>query len=142
MAYQGMKFIPAQTPSPSVGALVPLEDIPKELRDDIEEAYSLLKANPSGRMHSVFDTKEEAAQFETWVRSYCAQRTVTDPAGDVVEVPIRYRKSPVKGAPNTHVHFRVTDLLTPNEAVTEDVREATEVANGRKPRKAAAKAAK
>src|SRR5258708_38417871 len=116
-----MEFNIAYVPkaSPSSPVLVALEDIPVNVAEAMEEAYTVLRANPNGNLHATFANKAELHQFLTWARSYCEQRTPE----------IRFRKSPVKGLPENEMKFTVTDPLTPNEKVTEEIREATAAAN-------------
>ena len=91
-------------PSNVAGALVPLEQIPADVVDDIEEAYKLL-SQTDGRIRVEFDTKEEKAQFSQYAASYCAQR----PDGK-----LKFRWSPSKGLPETAGDFRVTRDLPAN----------------------------
>lgn len=115
-------FVP--TASPGAPALIDFDEIPQDVVEDVEDVYATLKANPNGRMQIVFKDKAELATFVIQATSYCAQR----PAGQ-----IRLRKSPVKDLPDNVLAFRVTDLLTENEAKTEEIREAVEtVKKGRK----------
>lgn len=106
----------AFVPNATTGVIsqVALADIPQDVRDEVEEIYAALKANPNGRMRSEFDTVEELRQYVTQVVSYCEQR----PAG-----AIRFRKSPTKKLPDTVVEFRITDLQSDSEAQTADIRE-------------------
>lgn len=108
-----------------------LADVPQDVRDDVEDAYKICKANPTGRIRGVFETKTELNQFYAQATAYCAQR----PAG-----AIRIRKSPTKGLTDNVMDFKVTDLKTPTEEATEQVREATAAANA--PAKAAKRTAK
>jgi hypothetical protein len=112
-----VQFIPTSTPGSA--PTLPLNAIPQEVKDEVEEIYEALKTNP-GRMRVEFDTANELAAYALQISSYCAQR----PAG-----AIRYRKSPTKGLPPTVLDFRITDLKTENEEITETIREATEAAN-------------
>lgn len=108
-----LTFIP-QTGSGATPNLT-LEDIPEEVREEVEQVYVALKTN-TGRMRAEFDTIAEVKTYETLVKAYCALR----PAG-----AIRYRKSPTKDLPKTAIDFRVTDI-TAGEAATPEIREAVE----------------
>jgi len=112
-----LKFIP-NTPAKGSAGLA-LEDIPDEVRKDAEEVYETLKTNP-GRMRVEFATLAELNTYITQLTAYCKLR----PAG-----PIRFRKSPTRDLPPTAMDFRITDLATPNEQVTEEIRQATAAAN-------------
>lgn len=116
-------YVASASPSPTTATLIPMDELPQNIKNDVEAAYEALKANPQGRFHVSFKDAAEAGQFEAQVKSYCAQ----------VEPPYRYRKSPVKNQPPNEIDFRITDPLTPTEAATEEIREATEAA--KKPRK-------
>lgn len=101
---------------------VPLDQIPEEIRQEVEEAYAALKSNPNGRLRATFDTEAELNEYVRQVRSYCAQR----PAGVV-----RFRKSPTRKLPSNVMDFRITDAKdddTPEETVTP----VTVAASGRK----------
>lgn len=110
-----LQFIPQEN-SKSVPAQLSLEEVPEEVRKEVEEVYATLKTNP-GRMRVSFGTLAEMNTYESQVKAYCKLR----PAGE-----IRFRRSPTKGLPKTTMDFRITDLLTANEEKTEEIREATE----------------
>lgn len=116
-------YVPNNTPTPFV---IDVDDIPEDVKADVEEAYKNLKTNPSGRFRVDFDAKEEIAIFVGQAIAYCEQRTVNG-----VAAPIRFRKSPTRKGTltETQLDFRVTDLLTPTEKTTEEVRSATAAAN-------------
>lgn len=118
-------FVP--TASPGAPALVDIDEIPQDVVEDVEDVYAALKTNPNGRMQITFKDKAELATFVIQATSYCAQRA----AGQ-----IRMRRSPVK-VPENVLAFRVTDLLTENEAKTEEIREAVETVKQKSGRKAA-----
>ena len=113
----------AYVQSLNTGAVAPLalDDIPKDIRDEVEEMYAGLKANPAGRFRATFDTVEEMAIYTRHVTSYCTVR----PNG-----AIRFRKSPSKGLPENVMDFKITDLQTANEVVTTDIRTAAAAAGG------------
>lgn len=111
-------FIPTASPAPTV---MPLDSIPQEIRNEIEEMYAaLLKAD--GRFQITFDTKQEVAEYEKMVKAYCSLRV--DEKG--APAPIRYRRSPAKGLGETTIQFRIVDIPVEKEKATADIREATE----------------
>lgn len=113
-------FVPST--SNGLGGLLPLDQIPDDIKAEVEEIYAGLKTNPNGRMRVEFDTKGELAQYVLQVTSYCKQRT--DPqTGEVVEY--RFRKSPTKGLKDTQMDFRVTDPKTDEEETTENTPQAS-----------------
>ena len=122
-------FMPNVAPR-NAQTVVPLDQIPQDVKDDVEQVYEMLKTY-TGRMRAAFDTVEELRQYITFVTSYCEQR----PAGQ-----IRFRKSPTKKLPATTMDFRITDMLTKEEEVTEAIREnVEEVKTAAKAPKVAAK---
>lgn len=118
-------FVAAQTQQWGSAPAIPVEEIPQDVIDDVEETYKGLKANPQGRIRATFDDPAEMALFVRQVVSYCAQRTI-----DGVPAPIRFRKSPSKGLTKQQMDYRITDLKTESETATEEIREATANANG------------
>lgn len=102
----------------ATGTGIDLADIPQDVKDGVEEVYAALKTNP-GRMSIDFPTVADKLTFVKQVVAYCAQRP---------EGAIRYRQSPVKkdSIKETELHFQITDLKTPNEKVTDDIREAAD----------------
>lgn len=106
---RNVKFVPTASAS-NTTAVLTLEDIPQDVRDEVEEIYNALKTNPNGRMRAEFDTKEELAAYTTQVTSYCQVR----PGG-----VIRFRKSPTKGLPETAMDFRITDVTEKPETPAE-----------------------
>jgi hypothetical protein len=95
-----LQFIPNTTGV----ALLPLESIPQDVRDEIEEAYQSLKTM-DGRIRVEFDTEDEAAIYCRQAASYAAQRP---------EGAVKFRRSPTKGLPKNVVDFRVTADLPAN----------------------------
>jgi hypothetical protein len=85
-------------PNTAAGTLIPMDEIPTDVRDDVEEAFKLL-SQADGRIRVEFDTKEEKATFSRQAASYCAQRP---------EGKLKFRWSPSKGLPETAGDFRVT----------------------------------
>lgn len=110
-----LKFIPTVTAS-SGPKVYSLEEIPDEVKNDVEEAYELLKKQ-NGRLAVEFPSVGELNLYMAHVKSYCELR----PAG-----AIRFRKSPTKNLKPTQMEFRITDVETPNETTTREVREATD----------------
>lgn len=122
-----VKFVPHA--SPSAIPTLALDAIPQDVRDEVEEIYAALKANPNGRMRAEFSTKDEALAYQTQATAYCALRTVAVKNEDtgkveIVAAPIRFRKSPTKGLADNVLEFRITDLKTENEEKTEAIRDA------------------
>lgn len=112
-------------------AFLPLSEIPAEVKQEVEEAYKLLKDN-DGNLQVGYSTKAELAVYERQVRSYCAQRPAE------LGGPIRFRRSPVRGLPETHMAFRITDPTSEeeekerkNKAVEKAAKKAAK-ANGKK----------
>lgn len=97
-------FIPTQ--SNAAGGTLDIDEIPQEVKDEVEEIYAGLKANPAGRMRIEFDTVGELVLYANQVQSYCSQR----PTG-----AIRFRRSPTKNLPDTAMDFRISDLLPEKE---------------------------
>lgn len=91
-------------PNTAAGTLIPMDEIPDDVKDDVEEAYKLL-SQADGRIRVEFDTKEEKAVFSRQAASYCAQRP---------EGKLKFRWSPSKGLPETSGDFRVTRDLEGN----------------------------
>lgn len=118
---RSLAFVPTATPG--VSALVALDDIPQDVKDEVEEVYRNLKANPNGRIRAEFDDASELRMYVTHVTSYCEQRQVNGEAA-----PLRFRKSPTKNLPANKMDFRITDPKTENEQITEDIRSASATA--------------
>lgn len=96
-------FVPASANGSN--ATLPLDAIPDDVKAEMEEAYTTIKANPGGRIRVEFDNKTELALFHTQGASYCAHRVV-----DGKPAPLRFRKSPTKNLPDTVMDYRVTDV--------------------------------
>lgn len=124
-----LKFIPAAS-NKAERVSIELKDIPQEVRDEVEETYTLMKTHP-GRMHAEFDSLAELNAYVAQVRAYCDQR----PDG-----PIRFRKSPSRGLPPTQMDFRIMELQTEDEKTTEEIRDAVDAVKAA-PKPAPAKAA-
>ena len=97
-----------------------LDDIPDEVKNDAEEAYKVLKAQ-NGRLRATFPTVADLNTYVKQMKAYCELREVDGKAA-----PISFRRSPTKGLKDTEMDFRVTDVKTPNEQKTEEIREAVE----------------
>lgn len=100
-----VSYIPTAADRGSV-AVIPANEIPKDVIAEVEEIYLALKANPNGRMRAEFDTKAELTAYMTQVVSYCQQRQVNG-----VPAPLRFRKSPTKNLPETVMDYRIGDPL-------------------------------
>ena len=109
-----LTFIPNASSKGSAGLSLTMDDIPEDVRNDVEEVYKALKTNP-GRMRVSFATLAELNTYIAQVTAYCQLR----PEGE-----IRFRKSPSRGLPATTMDFRITDKQTPAEETTEEIREA------------------
>ena len=115
-----LQFIPNS--SKSTGAVVlPLEEIPQEVKQDAEDVYKMLKTQP-GRMRVNFESLGELNTYITQITSYCDQRP-TELGG-----PIRFRKSPARknSMPATAMEFRVTDVQTEAEQTAAEINTAVE----------------
>lgn len=99
MAQLNFVFVPNTTAATS--SAVTVDEIPEDVRKDVEAVYAALKTNPNGRMRVEFKDKTEALQWIAVATTYCNIRT----GG-----PIRFRKSPTKGLPENVVDFRITDI--------------------------------
>lgn len=108
-------YVPNQTTTASSGLTV--EEIPQDVRDDVEQVYAALKANPNGRMRVEFADKTEALRWIAVATAYCKIR----PAG-----AIRFRRSPTRGLAENVVDFRITDI--PKDG-TDEIREAAAALN-------------
>lgn len=96
------------TATNAAGVSLGLDDIPQDVKDDVEEVYAYLKANPTGRMRTpAFASKTEMLTWVALVQAYCAVR----PAG-----VLRFRKSPTRNLPENVMDFRITDPLPDNGA--------------------------
>lgn len=104
-----ISYVPTVPDRGSVATL-PLNAIPQDVIDEVEEVYKALKDNPNGRMRAEFDTKGELSTYMTQVSSYCSQRTVNG-----TPAPLRFRKSPTKNLPETTMDYRIGDPLPPKE---------------------------
>jgi hypothetical protein len=111
-----LQFIPNTSQKGGSTLQLSLDDIPQEVRNDIEEAYKVLKTNP-GRMRANFPSIAELNAYITQAKAYCELR----PDG-----AIRFRKSPSKGLPPTSMDFRITDVQTENEAEVASINESVE----------------
>ena len=110
MAQLDFTFIPTQSTANS--SSVTVDEIPEDVRKDVEAVYAALKTNPNGRMRVTFANKTEALQWIAVASTYCKIRT----AG-----PIRFRRSPTKGLAENVVDFRISDIP---KTGTDEIREA------------------
>lgn len=115
MAQLKFAFIPTQQAAST--STLTVEEIPEDIRKDVEEIYAALKQNPNGRMRVEFASKTEALQWVQVASTYCKIR----PAG-----AIRFRRSPTRDLPDNVVDFRITDI--PKNG-TEEIREAAAALN-------------
>lgn len=114
-----LQFIPNAASKNGVTTLT-LDDVPTEVRTEVEEVYTALKTQP-GRMRATFETLDAMNLYISQVKTYCDLRTVNGKPA-----PIRFRKSPSRGLPKTTMDFRITDLQTENEAEVESIRDAVD----------------
>lgn len=91
-------------PNISAGSTIPMADIPEDVRDEMEEAYTQLRGH-DGRIRAEFDTEDEAVLYCRQAASYCAQRE---------NGVIKFRRSPTKGLPKNVVEFTVKANLPAN----------------------------
>lgn len=91
-------------PNLSAGTLIPMAEIPDDVKEEMEEAYAQL-AGHDGRIRAEFDTKDEATLYCRQAASYCSQRA----AG-----VLKFRRSPTKGLPENVVDFTVKADLPAN----------------------------
>jgi hypothetical protein len=91
-------------PNISAGTIIPMADIPEDVREEMEEAYTQLQGH-DGRIRAEFDTEDEALLYCRQAASYCAQRD-----GGV----LKFRRSPTKGLPKNVVDFTVKADLPAN----------------------------
>lgn len=115
-----LKFIPNTVSKKSAAESLTMEDIPQDVRDDVEGAYAALKTQP-GRFAAEFATLAELTTYVSQVTAYCALRMV-----DGKPAPIRFRKSPTRGLKPTQMEFRITDLKTEAEQTTDEIRDAVD----------------
>lgn len=97
-----------------------LEDIPVDVREDVEEVYKFCKENPTARMRTPqFASKTEALAWQALATAYCALR----PDG-----AISLRRSPTRGLPDTQFDFRIKDIPEGGNG-TNDIRNAVQAAS-------------
>lgn len=82
----------------------PLSEIPKEVKDLVEEAYAKIRKT-NGRVRVEYDNADELAQDFRLMAAYCAQRT----AG-----VLKIRRSPTRNLPDNVMDFRVTADIEAN----------------------------
>lgn len=89
--------------STTSGNVIALDDIPQDVRDEMDDAYKTI-AKSDGRIRAEFDTEEEALLYCKQAASYCGQHS-----------PVwKFRRSPTRNLPPTTVDFRVTADLAEN----------------------------
>jgi len=116
MAQLDFTFIPTQSAAGSSNVTV--DEIPEDVRKDVEAVYAALKTNPNGRMRVSFKSKAEALQWIAVASAYCKIRT---------EGAIRFRRSPTRDLPENVIDFRITDIP---KTGTDEIREAAEALKG------------
>jgi hypothetical protein len=70
--------------------------IPEDVATDIEDTFAALKAGQNATI--TFEDRAALTLFVRQARTYCENRTV----------PLVFRKSPKKGAPDNVLYFTVT----------------------------------
>lgn len=125
MTAPNLTFIPVTSGLKTTTA-VPLDQIPDDIKAQVEEVYEALKTN-AGRMYVKFNTDQELNTYIAQVKSYCGLR----PAGT-----IHFRKSPTRNQPKNEMHFRITDVPEQNAKDNAEINTAVDNV------KAAAKAVK
>lgn len=107
-------FVAPKSASKDRIAETPLDSIPQEIREHVEEAYKVLQNQP-GAIRVDFDSKQEADQGLAQMKAYSLIR----PGGK-----IKFHKSPVNlGA--TSFQYTVKDF-PPEDPSTAEIREAVE----------------
>lgn len=91
-------------PNLSSGTLIPMDEIPDDVKEEMEEAYTQLSGR-DGRIRAEFDTEDEATLYCRQAASYCTQRE----AG-----VLKFRRSPTKNLPKNVVDFTVKADLPAN----------------------------
>ena len=118
-----LTFVPVTASVSSTASDLTLEDIPEDVRLDVEDVYNYIKANPTARMRTPqFTSKTEALAWQAMATAYCAVR----PGG-----PIAFRRSPTRGLPDTQFDFRIKDLPDASNG-TNAVRDAVQAAKAKK----------
>ena len=120
-----LKFIPNVKGTGDSGSMT-LDQISDEVKNDVEEVYKALKANP-GRMAVEFPSVGELNAYLTQVKAYCELRPIE------LGGPVYFRRSPTpklspknpNGLKPTQAEFRITDK-TENEVATEEIRTAVD----------------
>ena len=90
-------------PSTTADGLIPMEDIPDDVKTDMEDAYKAISQN-DGRIRFTFDDKAELELFFKQAVSYCRQH----------EPVWKARKSPTRNLPDNVMDLRVTADLEAN----------------------------
>jgi hypothetical protein len=94
------------------GSLIALDDIPQDVKDEMDDAYKTI-AKSDGRIRAEFDTEAEALEYCKQAASYCTQHR-----------PVwKFRRSPTRNLPPTTVDFRVTaDVAENGQAAAKDAK--------------------
>jgi nuclear transport factor 2 (NTF2) superfamily protein len=77
-------------PSTTAGQVVPLDEIPEDVKTNVTEAWAALKGN-EGRIRATFANKDEADVWYRFAASYAAQ---------FPEGALKMRRSPTKDKPS------------------------------------------
>lgn len=95
-------FVPTVTGT----TLIPLDEIPDDIKGWAEEVYTKIKKT-DGRERASYDNDDEMNLEAKYLASYCAQR----PAG-----ALKFRRSPTKDLPPHTMDFRITADVEANGA--------------------------
>lgn len=87
-----------------------IDDVDKEIAQEVEEIYAALKEQGAGAFTIDFDTADERNEYERHARGYC----LTRPQGQLY-----FRLNPTKGKPDTHMRFQVRDMPTGDKSAAE-----------------------
>lgn len=90
-------------------SLVPWEEIPEDVKTQMEEAAELLLST-SGRIHATFRDEAEKALFSQYATSWGKLR----PAGEIT-----FRWSPTKGNQKHEGDFTLKRVVAPSETPSE-----------------------
>lgn len=91
-------------PTAGGNQLVPWEEIPEDVVNQMEEAANLLLSS-SGRIHATFDNKEQKDLFSQYATSWGKLR----PAGEIT-----FRWSPTKGNQPHEGDFTLKRVVAPS----------------------------
>jgi hypothetical protein len=88
-------------------AVTPLDDIPNDVKQYVEEVYAKQRKTP-GRERAEYDTEEELKREFKFMADYVAQRPKS------LGGPLKIRKSPTRDMPDNVMDFRINADLEAN----------------------------